>query len=218
MNSVQLAIFFFTLSLNAFASFPPTPTQNDLKDCEQGFKFKGKLINPRVIQLFEGWESDSGVPIVTSADISAAYGTNQFFDDDVKYGPKGATYKESSSDNTSDPSTFGYEWIGRLQNGDQVVETTSGGGGGTLVEHTLLILKCSMGKGWRPTGHGSDPSRLLESKAPSAESYSRLLLTVERYYIIGDRVAADYSIHGNSLTVTFANQPKRVTKVIKVDD
>lgn len=91
-----------------------------------------------------------------------------------------------------------------------MIETVSFGGGGTMVSTTLFFLRCSLGKGWRPTadkeGH---PQRLVDSSRPFDSPYARLLLTVERYFIIGDRVAANYTIKGNNVVVNFPSPGKK---------
>lgn len=86
-------VFLVILSMSSplVAGFPPEPTAADLQSCETSFKYKGKFINPRLLMLFEGWESDTGTPAITTVDVAAAYGTNQFYETDVKYEKTGAS-------------------------------------------------------------------------------------------------------------------------------
>ena len=208
------------VSTRGHAGMPSEPTTADLQSCDTQFQYKGKVINPMLINNFSGYESDTGIPITTSVDIAAAYQTNQYFDDNVTYDKdhKHATYTEKTTDPTdkTPPIYYGYTWLGRLSNGAQVLEYVSGGGGGTMISKTLFFVRCSLGKGWRPAGD-QYPKLLKESSKDIDKSYTRLLLTIERYYFIGDRVAADYALKGNTVTVTFPTEKKSITRTINAE-
>jgi len=217
MNINKSGVAFLLLcSINCAAHFPSEPSAEAFREADAHFTYHHKMINPYLVELFEGWVSDSGVPTVVSVDISAADQTNQFGDNEVIYNAAGAAWTVQDK-NASVPKQFNYRWIGRLANGLHVVELSSSGGGGTMVATTLFFFRFSEGKGWRPSpleGDNTQPSRLLEAGRVAETPYRRLLMSIERYYILGDRVAAAYAIHGNDLTVKFTNQSKAVEKVI----
>ena len=201
----------------ALAQHYPSSTGEDLKTCDTHLQYKGKFINPHVVEVLEGWISDRTQPTINSVDVAAAWGTDQFFDADVTYAQDGAKYV--TEDKPGNPSqSYSYKWIGRLSNGLHAIETTSWGGGGSMISTHLLLLRCSKGQGWRlhfeTDSQGND---LPESRAQEYESYTRLNLTIDRSYSIGDRVVAAYALKGNTVTVTFPNLPKAHPLVIRAD-
>lgn len=213
-------------STSKAAGFPPEPSSDDFKIADASFKYKNKMINPRVVELFEGWDSDTGVPAITTVDIAAAYRTNQFYDAKCAYGEKEARCVGEIVDDVPPnlkglpSSVIRYRWIGRLPNGLHVVVFFSRGIG-SMVATSLFFFRFSTGNGWRPSAYRPDedwdiyqPSRLKESGKALDKQYSRLLMSIERYYIIGDRVTADYSISGNDVIVTFPDETKEIVKVI----
>jgi hypothetical protein len=188
------------------AGLPPEPTEAEIREADSSFKYKGKWIHPGLVKQFEGWVSDSGAPITVAVDVAAAHGTNQYADEvKIEGGLPTVTLK---SEGTEANEYYGYRWLGRLKGGSHLVEFFSAGGGGTLVSTTLFFFKLSEGKGVRPSHDG----RLKESKAPFDKPYRRLVLSIERYHIIGDRVSAEYKLKDHSVTVSFGSTKKTLTE------
>lgn len=220
MKKIRLFVFgllIFPSPYAAASGYPPEPTSNDFSDCDKRFQYKAKLINPRIVQLFEGFESDSGLPAVNSVDIAAAYNTNQFYLGNVKYSKNGAGITFDIPGGA--PRTegyFHYDWIGRMKNGLHAVISSSNGGG-TLVTTTLFFFRCSKAEGWRPIPtQDRYPKTILESSPPHQEKYSRVLLTLDRFFPLPSN-GTSFSIDGNKFKITFDKDVKPITKVISVD-
>lgn len=136
-----------------------------LAEANAKFTYAGKPIHPGLVEEFSGWMSDSG-PITVSVDVSAAYGTNEYYEDEVKIADNGniAIYRKDSS-------YFCYRWLGRLDNGLHVLYVEEGGGGGSGIFEDLNFVRFDIGE-----GINSDNKK-----------YKRLLMTIVRTYVLGDR-------------------------------
>jgi hypothetical protein len=203
----------------ANGDYPPQPTHADFEAADTGFRYKDQMINPRLVELFEGWISDSGLPVVTAADIAAAYKTNEFYDEEVYYEKTGAGYLENVGDGI-EPRYIYYTWMGRLPNGLHVVDFISSGAGGTLVSETIFLFRFSSAKAWRPnpqSAYRSDsPAAANDHLSPQAQ-YARLLMSLEGYYI-PEVFPADIMIKGDTLYLTMSDNDTKIVHVIDTDN
>jgi hypothetical protein len=143
------------------------PSRGDelLAEAEAFFTFHGARIHPLLVQEFEGWLSDGG-PVTLSVDVNAAEGTDEY----------GAPVKLDGNEILSDiPNAqpgqrYGYERIGVLRDGTQVVKT-SDYGGGTGVFQSLMFLRF----------------KLQEHRRFNGQVEKRLVLSVVDAYPLGDR-------------------------------
>jgi hypothetical protein len=198
-TSIVLALGSVFIATSAFALLPPEPPADAFKEADLHFRYMGKMINPKLIELFGGWDSDSWVPIVLSVDIAAAYHTNQFYEDEVFYDKSGAGMIEKAPDEDRVQDQIHYRWIGRLDNGLHAVEYTSTVNGGAI-----FFFRFSEGKGWRSSTSKSEPedvATLRKSTDPVGKQYPRLVMTIERSYLMTGDPAYAYSIKGNDLLV-----------------
>lgn len=155
------------------------------------FAYRDSPIHPGVIREFEGWMSDGG-PITVAVDIAAAHGSDEYLDADVIDGPNGwIAYRPSERER------FAYRWLGRLDRGVHVVQTSSSGGGsGRFINLQFLQLKTDL------------------AFLPDGRPTERLVLSVFRWYPMGDRVYGPVLLDGN--TVVIGPGPK-ITEPIRLD-
>ncbi|MDD5644672.1 MAG: hypothetical protein PHO00_04415 [bacterium] len=157
---IYFPILFFCFSLNVSAEIEP------------GFMYQGKPIHPGLLQEFESWYSDGGLPTTISVDISASHG-NEYNDSDVTVEDNGyVVYQEDDS-----PEYFYYKWLGKLNNGLHVLITGSSGGGSGVFKNVYFV-RFDTDTGYTPEG----------------EKYSRRLMTIVRICPLGDRDDGDVTL------------------------
>lgn len=202
MNKKQLIIaIIFILSLTG-CSFLSAETDIDKAPVEVGnnFTYNGKPVHPGLVAEFTGFISDSWEPIVVSVDIAAAYDSNQYQNSDVRINEKGLVFLLENGED----KYFAYKWLGKLNNGLHVLEIYDGIGSGSGVFTSLFFVRVEKGYGLTPEG----------------ERYERLLMTIVRNEVVGDRddgkitVLPDKVILGKSryrdepVVLEFNNLPK----------
>ena len=131
--------------------------------------------------------SDGG-PITVTVDIVNAFGTDEYRQAMVTTHQDWVTHniwdRESDLANRQSQSSFGYRWVGRLDNGIHVLHTSAWGGGSGHFDG-LLWLRFH-------TDHAID-SR--------GKAYPRLLLTVIRSANLGDRAVRGVRLEDNTAWV-----------------
>jgi hypothetical protein len=155
-----------------------------LADANANFSYKSKPIHPFLVQEFSNWLSDARPPIVATVDVQAASDSNRYGDSDVEQRDDWwfATKEETDGD-ISLYESFGYHWIGKLDNGTHVLETgSSGGGSGFFMD--LILVKFSIG------------TILYEGQRTE-----QLLMTVVGYHSLGDRYEGKIRIEGNRVVM-----------------
>lgn len=159
-------------------STPPPRHATPATIADQTFTYRGSPIHPGLIHEFEGRLSDGG-PITLAVDVAASYGSDEYHDGDVI-----AEAGSSFAYRPSEREYYSYRWLGRLANGVHVVQTAySGGGSGRFV--SLLFLQMGTNLGFRPDGTPTE----------------RLVLSVFRWYPIGDRVDGPVRLDGNDVII-----------------
>lgn len=165
------------LALNAFAGKYSEPSEKEISETLETFKYKNSWIHPLIIHEFLPWMSDYSVPLITGIDVAAATGTNRFFGKIIA--------KENLVSATDDKrNTTQYEWLGRLKNGMHAI-VVSESGDGSMVAKTLAIFSLQKRPSTNETG----------------KTYNRLELTIERFVILGDRGVSTISLKENSILV-----------------
>lgn len=161
-----------------------------LREANQHFTYQGKPINPKVIQDLLPWISDqfSGpVAIDLKAIESNRYFGNVRLHD-------GWIETADSSQETS--NFFGYQYVGRLENGLHVVHTASNEGGSGTFEDLVLIKFTT-------------EDFYLEGEGKIKKG-SRTVMNQVAVIPLGDRSNAKLSIKGNSVVVKTGNVEKRL--------
>ncbi|MBN2190538.1 MAG: hypothetical protein JW728_04920 [Candidatus Aureabacteria bacterium] len=157
---VFCSILFFCFSLNIFA------------EDESRFTYQGKPIHPGLVQEFESWYSDRGLPTTISVDISAPH-SNEYNDSDVKVEDSGYVVCQDADS----PEYFYYKWCGKLDNGLHVLITGSGGSGSGVFKNVCFVRFDN------DTGYTAE-----------GEKYNRLLMIIVRRHPLGDRDDGDVTL------------------------
>ena len=180
---ILLSVLFLGVStFSAFASQYPDETpdkatlQTRLESINHDFTYRGRPLNPRLLQALMPAISDPNYPTLLTVDIVKAFNTNQFFVSKIENHHGIIEIKEDSG------SSFGYKWLGQLKNGMHVLETFENTGGSGTFEN-LIFVEFSLSEGYSEEG----------------DTYPQLLMSIKRIYSIGDRTYADFHINGNSI-------------------
>jgi hypothetical protein len=163
---------------------PPTSkgaVQGALAEVERDFHYHGKPVHPGLVRAFEGSMADSGFPIKVSLDIFPAFGSNEYFDDDVRVRDKKFIEIKDADGN----GYFGYQWLGRMADGNHVLRAYANGGGSGVFQ-TLYFVRFSLGKGFNSEG----------------QAYDQLLMTVTRWYPLGDRSRAEVKVSPDKVVIS----------------
>jgi hypothetical protein len=153
-----------------------------VSEVRRAFTLNGKTIPPEIFRDFgDGDLADSGAIWVT-VDLSAAIGSNLYYDPIREYGAWKIQKKQRSEADTSEETAYSFK--GATANGLVVVVASyNGGGSGTF--HTLHILDVAPA-----TGIDLDGKR-----------YQRINLTNIRSVVLGDRWDGEVKISGNVIQV-----------------
>jgi hypothetical protein len=171
------------------ASAPP-PVQQLLLEVNQHFTLQGKAVDPRLVEKFQTFLSDSGSPAVITVDLLAAtQNGNEYYVPDVKVqdGLVSVAHKDPEG------SSFAYTWLGTVRPGLHVVKTLYSGGG-TGVFMNLYFFRTSLATG-------------RDEKGP----YKQILMTLVRTpVILGDRDDGTITVEPGRVTIgksRYRNQP-----------
>ena len=151
-----------------------------LKEAQENFTYKGKPINPRLVQEFEGWMSDYGPSITVTMNVAASFETNEYYDENVEQ-RDGVIIWEADED--QEREWYSYERIGVLSDGTSVLKTCFGGGGsGVFMD--LLFVRFS-----------------VDMCLFQGERHEQLLMRVVNQYLLGDRDTAEVKVVGDRVIV-----------------
>ena len=133
----------------------------------------------RSIGTRRGELSDNG-PITVAVDIVAAYGSNEYSDGVEADGRRVRTVMSDEHPG----EWYQHERLGTLADGTHVLKTAEcGGGSGVFME--LLFVRLKPEEAYRPDG----------------KPYGRLLMTVVRWYPLGDRDDGEVQVRQNRVIV-----------------
>ncbi len=167
-------------------------SDKDLQEVNSKFRYQGHPINPKIINAFLPWMSDSR-PNISAIDLAAATGTNQYYLNPEDTG---------TSANLGFPGEMGkgscsYEYLGKTENNIHVVRVmTNGGGSGYF--NSILFFSFKIGKSF--DAHG--------------ERQKQLLMILESFYMEGDRTTAKVSISKNKVRI---DKPASMTKAVELE-
>ena len=172
------------------AAAPPAPVKRLLQEVNEHFTIQGKAVDPRLVEKFTTFLSDSGFPNVITVDLlAAALNDNEYYVPDVKVkdGLVSVNHKDPEG------SSFAYDWLGTVRPGLHVVKTLySGGGSGIFMN--LYFFRIYPGTG-------------RDEKGP----YDQVLMTLGRTpVILGDRDDGDIKVEPGRVTIgksRYRNQP-----------
>lgn len=143
-----------------------------LIEANSNFTYQGKSIHPGLVKEFASLSSDPGTPTTISVDVSAEHG-NEYFEDEAKVQKDGSAILQKEGEQ----EYFYYKWLGKLNNGIHVLVVGSGGDGSGVFKD-LFFVRFDKGEGFRPEG----------------KKYDRLLMTIVRYFPLGDRDDAEIKV------------------------
>jgi len=120
INNFKVFIFVLVLFVLSFPLF--ADMQDALIQANESFTYKGEPIHPKLVKEFNSWISDPGLPTTISVDIAAPH-RNEYFDDYASVNEYGAvTFRNEER------GYFCYRWLGKLDNGIHVLNTSDSGG------------------------------------------------------------------------------------------
>jgi hypothetical protein len=108
----------------------------ELQEARSHFTFHGQPIHPKIVKAFDGWISDRG-PNVLALSVSNATGSNEYSEPTQTIG-RLVRYNEADD---GAAIWYGYEDIGRLKDGTQVVRSSEHGEHSSGVFETILLFR-----------------------------------------------------------------------------
>ena len=167
-------------------------TEKDLQEVNAKFYYQGRPINPKIVNAFIPWMSDSR-PGTISIDLAGA-GRNQYYLNDGDTG----TSANLNIDvlNETGKGWCSYQYLGKTDNNIHVVRaTTNGGGSGNF--NCLLFFSFRIRKDFDSHGIKQD----------------QLLMTLESFYMEGDRTTAKVTISKNKVRI---DKPISMNKAVEL--
>ncbi len=143
----------------------------------EGFTFRGEPIHPKLVHEFEAWLSDDTPPITTTLDIAAAFDTNEYCE-------KVETTQDGFVHFTDGDGWYAYKPLGQMDDGTHVLLTEANGGGSGSFMNLVFV-------------------HLDEDKAmtPQGSSYTRVLMSVDGRFALGDRDDASIEVLADRVVV-----------------
>ena len=183
MKRLILLSIFFYFCLSGFAESQKINRDN-LFEVNESFTYKGKPIHPKLIYNFSNWMSDDRPPMVTTVDMVAAYDTNKYQLSEIEKRNEWWFYKNIEMDgDITLYESFGYRWLGKMENGIHVLETgSSGGGSGFFMD--LMLIKFS------------ESEVLWEGKKEK-----QLLMSIVGIHSLGDRYEGDIRVYPDKVFI-----------------
>lgn len=154
------------------------PIHGVLEEANNKFTYQGKPIHPKLVEEFSVWLSDKRNPITVSVDVKEAFNINEYYEEVIKQENGLIRY------NREEGVYFAYEWLGKLDNGLNVLRIFDAGGGSGIFQ-SLFFIKFDLGEGYTDEG----------------EKYQRLLMSIVRSYTLGDRSSAQVELKGDKVVV-----------------
>lgn len=141
------------------------------------FAYRNKPIHPALVHEFEPFISDHVAPVTVRLNVTAAYGSNEYFYPVEKLAGDRIGYENNGE-------TFSYHVIGCAA-GRYILRTYDNAGGSGIFE-SVLVVNLSSGTTFGPDGTHVTPATFL---------------TVSRRIPLGDRDAASVRLDGNTLVI-----------------
>ncbi len=155
-----------------------------LDEANSAFTYKGLPVHPFLVKEFLNWLSDDRPPMITTVDVSAAFNTNKYQNDEVENQDDwwGVEWQEDLEITTAYCS-FGYQWLGKLEDGTHVLEVADwGGGSGVFMD--LLFVTFSEGEIlWK------------------GKKEKQLLMSIVGTYTLGDRYEGEIKVLPNKVII-----------------
>lgn len=176
--STLLIVLIIFLSLNgcAFAD----EASDTLQEVNERFTYNSEPIHPKLLYEFAPWVSDRVPPIVTRVNVSAAFGTNEYYPGEV-------THEEDSariSAPVGDGNRFAYEHV--ATKGDLHVLRTFSSGAGSGSFQALVFVRFCEEEAYDADGMGMSEQLFMEA---------------ERRVVLGDRDTAEITMMDDSVVV-----------------
>ncbi len=164
------------------------------KEVDTHFIFKGRPIDPELINEFNNYVSDDRLPITVSVDIISGYSTNEYYANH-KVDQYGNVVKDNRPfDDVIYAGFIGYKWLGRLENGLHVVKFfENGGGSGTF--YKLMLIRIEKSKGL--DGHQNEYDRLLASivfETSLGDRFEGDIFVYDYYVVLGKSYRLDLGL------------------------
>lgn len=140
------------------------------------FSYQDQPIHPKLVMEFVPWASDDK-PITISVDVAAAYNSNEYFADLI-YDKGGNIGFQDENDN------FSYKWLGVLDNGVHVVQTSNVMVGVSGVFKELLFIKLH-----------------TQEFDLNGEIYEQMIMTLVKSYLLGDRTNPEISVLSDKVII-----------------
>jgi len=172
------------LSIYFIFVFQTTAFANSLKEANATFTYNGKPIHPFIVGEFSDYLINDGLPTITSVDIAAATDDYKYHDSEVEES-RGWWFASKTEYDGDIPlyESFGYRWIGRLQNGTHVLETGSSGGGSGFFMDLIFV-------------------RFSENEIMwEGETKEQLLMSIVGVYSLGDRYNGDIHVYEDKVLI-----------------
>lgn len=165
-----------------------------------GYFLKMPYLNPTIIQDLSCWESDAGDQVV-AINVTQSQDSNRYsveIQQRVINGENPYIYlqKKEQDENLE----FGYQYIGRLENGVYVLKTASASGGSGVFEN-LMLVNFTKDNGLKTDWYGKTIGNGPE----------RLLIVKKGEIILGDRWNGSLKIHGNNIEIGVDKEENDIT-------
>ena len=168
--------------------------QKDWDEIDKRFYFQGNPINPYIMDELNGGGfamSDGSTTMVI--DLKAANASKQFKDTAAQ---KGTSFTTSTiSYGMPYQTSFGYQYLGKTDNGVHVVRT-SYWGGGTGVFSNIYFIRFKIRKGFDFDGIGND----------------QILMCIEGYCPERDRSTGNVKIKNNTISIDIPERQNPVSE------
>jgi hypothetical protein len=164
-----------------------------LKEVNTRFYCNGEPIHPELLHTFNASLADP--PIIMTVDLVAGFHSNMCLQ---KVTVDGKTVTEELEDAKGNPQGYyEYEYIGKLDNGVHVVRTFYNGGDSVTFTSVLFVS-----------------FKIRKTYDKNGDQQPQLLMTLEKFYDIGDRVYAKITLGKNKVTIDkpiWSDKPVEVT-------
>ena len=176
-----LGVMLFLVSVQAMGQ----GFKSDFQEADSQFSYQGQPIHPGLVQEFSSWISDTELPTTISVDVAAPH-RNEYMESDVRAasGKRVCLDSRDIATDQKDGGWFCYEWLGKLNNGLHVLKTADGGQFGGIFLN-LFFVRFDKGEGYTQEG----------------EKRERLLMTIARTFVLGDRDDGEIEVQADKVIV-----------------
>ncbi len=181
-------LFYLIVGTNSLYANDNVKIDSCLAEANTSFTYRKNPIHPALIKVFQNSLADYRPPMITSVDIGASYGSNQ-------YSQKITVADRRISTDFEDNSRFAYEYLGKLTNNIHVLLTWDISPG-TGVFQNLTFVRFSKQQGYDRDG-----------LKPSI----RLIMSVVRIFLTKVRDSSNIILKENSVTIKGGRKSKTLT-------